>query len=105
MKQPVLSSNQSDKNEPMISMQITPQGGVQMLQDDAVDLTQFGTVQVERASHVEFCNQDQGWYVESAKTGKRLASGFKTRGEAITWEKNYYSPSGAGWAELTQEAK
>lgn len=89
----------------MLKMQITAQGGIQMLQDDAVDLTEFGSVEVTRASHVEFCNQEQGWYVESAKTGQRLVSGFKTRGEAIAWEKNYYSPSGAGWAELTQEAK
>lgn len=85
----------------MLKMQLTRSGGVQMLQDDAVDLTEFGSVEVTRASHVEFCNQDQAWYIESAKTSKRLASGFKTRGEAIAWEKAYYSPSGAGWKELT----
>lgn len=102
-KEQVLLSNQPDKKEPMISLQITPEGGIQMLQDDAIDLTQFGQVEVSRASHVEFCNREQGWYIESAKTGERLASGFKTRGEAITWEKNYYSPSGAGWAELTED--
>lgn len=101
-KEQVLLSNQPDKTKPMISLQITPQGGIQMLQDDAVPLTEFGKVEVERASHVEFCNEEQGWYVESAKTGKRLASGFKTRGEAITWEKKYYSPTGEGWAELTE---
>lgn len=87
----------------MLKMQLTRSGGVQMLQDDAVDLTEFGSVEVTRASHVEFCNQDQAWFIASAKTGKRLASGFKTRAEAITWEKNHYAPGGAGWSELTEE--
>lgn len=85
----------------MLKMQLTRSGGVQMLQDDAVDLTEFGSVEVTRASHVEWASGS--WYVQSAKTGKILARGFKLRAEALKWEKAYYSPGGTGWVELIEE--
>lgn len=88
----------------MISLQIDASGGIQMLQDDALDLRQFGKVEISRASHVEFDNGVQAWYVQSAKTGEMLHYA-QTRAEALAWEKAYYSPSGPGWAELTQEVK
>lgn len=72
-----------------------------MLQDDAVDLRQFGEIEVTRASHVEFSNTLQKWIVVSAVTMKVLKDDFETRAEALAWEKAFYSPSGAGWAELT----
>ena len=94
----------------MIDLQITAQGGVRMLHDDAVDLSQYGEISVSRASHVEFAlgletGPQRGWYVQSAKTMKILAYGFQTRAEALAWEKYWYSPSGPGWTELTQEVK
>ena len=94
-----------------------------MLHDDAVDLSEFGEVEVKRASNVEYSDgtveymtdppagfkgrwfvQDtipKGWYVQSARTGRLLKSGFATRAAALSWEKTYYSPGGPGWAELT----
>lgn len=86
----------------MISLQIGADGSMAMLQDDALDLRQFGEVEITRASHVEFDNARQLWYVQSAKTLTYLHYA-KTRAEALAWEKDYYSPSGLGWAELTQE--
>ena len=86
----------------MISLQIDAQGGVAMLQDDALDLRELGTVEITRASHVEFDNAKQLWFVQSAKTLKFLYWA-KTRIEALAWEKEWYSPDGAGWTELTQE--
>lgn len=83
-----------------IQLQITAKGGVRMLQDDAVDLRKMGKVIVTRASHVEFCNKTQMWYVQSAKTMKYLHRA-PTRAKALAWEKRHYSPSGKGWAELT----
>lgn len=74
-----------------------------MLQDDAIDLRQFGEIEVTRASHVEFSNALQKWIVISAATMKVLKDDFETRAEALAWEKEFYSPSGAGWTELTQE--
>jgi hypothetical protein len=99
-----------------ISLEITKSGGIQMLHSDAVDLNQFGNVEVRRASHVEYSDGkwspltltwmgvvEKGWYVQSASTLTVLASGFKTRAEALAWEREYYSPGGPGWAELTRE--
>ena len=85
----------------MISLQITAQGGIAMLHDDAVDLSEFGEIEVSRASHVEFSNALQTWVVVSAATLAVLRDDFKTRAEALAWEKEFYSPSGLGWAELT----
>ena len=78
---------------------ITKNGGIEMLHDDALNLADFGTVETQRASHVEFCNIKQKWYVQSAATLKIL-NFFDTRTEALAWEKRYYSPDGDGWFEL-----
>ena len=81
---------------------ITKTGGVQMLHDDTAELETLGKVDVSRASHVEFCNDRQQWYVQSAKTKKYLGY-FDTRTEALTWERDFYSPSGEGWPELLED--
>lgn len=86
-----------------ITLQITPEGGIAMLHDDAVDLSQFGEIEVSRASHVEFSNLLQLWVVISAKTMKVLHKA-PTRALALAWEKKYYSPSGPGWKELQEVA-
>lgn len=82
-----------------VQLQITAKGGIRMLQDDAIDLRKLGKVIVTRASHVEFDNEAQTWYVQSAKTGKYLYRA-RTRARALAWEKRFYSPSGKGWKEL-----
>ena len=82
-----------------ITLQITAKGAIQMLHDDAIDLSQMGRIEVTRASHVEWDGL-LGWYVQSARTGEMLAVDFKTRAEALAWEKSHYSPGGAGWKEL-----
>lgn len=96
-----------------ISLQITAAGGIRMLHDDHVDLSEFGEIKVSRASHVEFSDGNhtsdngyangipKGWYVQSAATLDILKDGLTTRAEALAWEKQHYSPGGAGWAELT----
>lgn len=84
-----------------ISLQITASGGVQMLHDDAVDLTELGQIEMSRASHVEFNNEKQAWFVQSAASLKVLKDDFRTRADALAWEKSYYSPDGEGWKELT----
>lgn len=86
-----------------IDIQITPEGGIRMLHSDDIDLSEFGPIEVTRASDVEFNNSWKHWEVFSHKTGDLLASGFPTRAEALDWEREYYSPGGDGWAELTKE--
>jgi hypothetical protein len=85
-----------------IKLEITD-NAIQMLHSDVLDLTEFGEVKVVRASNVEFDNQTQAWTVTSAKTGKLLKGDCHTREEALKWEKNYYSPDGEGWEELTMD--
>ena len=87
---------------PAIKLEITAQGGIQMLHDDNVNLAEFGKVEVKRASHVEYNNEVGEWYVASAKTGIILRDDFKTRQEALAWEKEYFSPGGVGWKELVE---
>ena len=102
----------------MIQIEINAQGGIAMLHDDAVNLSEFGEIEVRRASNVEYAMESTvllmnglvqkpraGWYVQSAKTAVVLADGFETRAEALAWEKTYYSPSGLGWAELELEGE
>jgi len=83
-----------------MKLQITKSGGIQMLHDDLVHLEEFGEVQVTRASHVEFNNDTQRWYVQSAKSMIILKADFETREQALAWEKQYYSPDEEGWREL-----
>ena len=79
---------------------VTKAGGVQMLHDDVASLETLGKVEVSRASHVEYDNALQKWYVQSAKTLEVLGH-FDTREAALAWEKDFYSPGGSGWNELT----
>lgn len=83
-----------------IRLEITKQGGMRMLHDDDFNMDVYGVVNVQRASHVEFNNATGCWYVQSAKTGLMLRDNFKSRKDALAWEKIYYSPSQAGWLEL-----
>lgn len=82
-----------------VKLQITAAGGVQMLHSDAVDLTELGQVEITRASNVEWSNERQAWYVQSALTLVVL-SWFASREAALAWEKDYYSPDGPGWPEI-----
>ena len=84
-----------------ITLELTAEGGIAMLHADEVDLRDFGAVAITRASHVE-ADSNGDWYVQSAKTGAMIAVGFKTRAEALAFEKDHYSPGGAGWNELTE---
>ena len=87
-----------------MEIELTPEGGIAMLQSDEVDLRPFGTQEVSRASMVEFDNATQEWTVTSARTGKILARA-QTRRAALAWEHLYFSPSGPGWKELKQQGR
>lgn len=87
-----------------MQIKITKFGGIEMLHDDLAEIETFGHVTTKRASHVEFDNDRQKWYVQSARTEKMLGY-FDTRQQALEWEKNYYSPDGQGWTELTEKGE
>lgn len=63
-------------------------GDLDGLYTDIVDLRSLGTLNVERASHVEFDNEHQGWTV-SFSDGQSLCRVFTSRDEALAAEVVY----------------
>ena len=95
----------------MIKLRIGPAGTIHGLWSDTVDWNSLGRVSVTRASHVEFSDQRQQWYVRAARPRNRLrrilqlvlrrpfgeiVHWAKTRQEALAWERAYYEPGGPG---------
>jgi len=93
-----MSKKQMSKKQ-NITLEITSEASVRMLHDDAIDLAEFGKLEISRASHVEFNNTAQVWLVKSAKT-QAVICYASTREAALSFEKRYYSPGGTGWKEL-----
>jgi hypothetical protein len=101
----------------MIRLRISPDGCIRGLWNDDVGFAELGTMQVRRASHVEFDESQQCWCVRSAASAglmRRLlqwliggASGrilyrAATRTAALAWEHDHFEPGGPGWNELVQ---
>ncbi len=98
-----------------MKLRIKLDGTVCGLWSDAVDWSQVGPLSVRRASHVEFCERKQQWYVRAARPRGRIRRILQwtfrcplgevlywasTRQEALAWEHAYYSPDGPGWTAL-----
>ena len=72
----------------MTAIVFTPTGQGRCLHTDLIDLSQLGTLTIERASRVEFDNHLQAWRV-------RDLSGFPlftapTRQQCLDWEQQYF---------------
>jgi hypothetical protein len=67
-----------------LEITITPDGDVQCLAPDDLDLRDVGQLYVRRASHVEFDNERAVWYVQ-LPNGIELGT-FATRAEALAHE-------------------
>ncbi len=85
----------------MVMIEILPNGNVRSLYCDRIDLTKIGKATICRASHIEFNNKSRMWEVRSAKTKSLLFATQGGREDALDWEAQHYSPTGAGWKELT----
>ncbi len=87
---------------------ITEDGRVRSLWNDEIDWSLLGPVTITRASHVEFCNKRQRWYVQAAiprstlrwllqKTLRRpfgeVLFQAPTRQEALEWERVHFEES------------
>lgn len=67
---------------------IGPDGNLKYIYDDSSPFNGLGDLTVERASHVEFNNDDKLWYVYDPETHKpMLDAGFKSRSVALEAEK------------------
>lgn len=78
---------------------------VRCLDFDGVDDIFNGLVHRERATHVEFDNEKQYWYVQDAKTSEIVATGFASRKEALEWEQINYQPGTHRWRQVIHGEK
>jgi hypothetical protein len=98
-----------------VQLEITPDGRILGLWNDALNLAQLGHCVVRRASYVEFDARRQCWCVREARPSTRLARMLQrllgrplgcllhaapTREQALRWEAQYFSPGGPGWKRL-----
>ena len=96
----------------MTKLRIAPDGSVRGLWTDEIDWPSIGRVSVCRASHVEFCDRRQVWYVRAGRPkgltrrvlqrvlgrpwGEKL-HWARSRAAALAWERRQYQPGGPGW--------
>lgn len=70
-----------------MNIYIRPNGDMQCIYDEKIDLAQIGRVDIKRASHVEpDPNRPGTWYIDLAPVGGPLIAGFATRAEALKAE-------------------
>ncbi len=95
-----------------MKLRITPEGTVRAMWTDTIDWTSLGQVSVHRASHVEFSDRRQMWYVRAGRPKNwarrilqwatrrpcgEILHWAKTRQDALAWEGVYYQPGGPGF--------
>ena len=98
----------------MTKLRIAPDGTVRGLWTDEIDWQSLGRSSVRRASHVEYCDRRQQWYVRAARPRswirrvQQWAVGrpcgevllwANTRQEALAWEQRHYGPGGPRWLD------
>ena len=96
----------------MIRLRVSPDGIVQGLWTDGADWASLGSVSVRRASHVEFCDRQQMWFVRAGRPRNwvfrllqrvlhrpfgEVVHWARTRKDTLAWEQNHYRPGGPGW--------
>ena len=95
-----------------IKLRITADGRVRGLWNDTVDWPAIGLLTVRRASHVEFSQRRQAWYVRRARPGGwlrrisqwalrrpcgELLHWAEARADALAWEQEHFGPGGPDW--------
>ena len=73
---------------------LTAQGGMRMLHNDQIDIKKFGTIKINRASHIEYNNNKQcwevmlpkKWYQFFKKYGNVIKTNLTSRQDALKWE-------------------
>jgi len=97
-----------------MKLRITADGVVQGLWDDGINWTALGHLTIQRASHVEFCDRRQRWYVRAGRPQRwwrrilqrilrrpcgEILHWTTTRAAALAWEIEHYAPGGPGWQQ------
>lgn len=71
----------------MAKIFIRPDGKIEGLYTDKIPLTVLGSLNVDRATFVEFCSIRQEWVV-TLPSGQEIFS-HSSREKALEWERNY----------------
>ena len=72
----------------MNTLIVTPDGTVQGLYTEAIDLSVLGNLHIQRATRIEFDNEAQVWCVFNAY-GQCLHSN-SSRQECLRWEEQHF---------------
>jgi len=73
----------------MSTLYCLPDGTVQGLYTEVIDLAALGSLAIQRATSVEFDNETQQWCVFTAM-GQPIHS-HPSRQECLRWEQEYFS--------------
>ena len=73
----------------MITLIVTPDGTVQGLHTEVIDLATLGRLSIQRATCVEFDDESQAWRVFTAM-GQQLYA-HPSRQECLRWEREHFS--------------
>jgi hypothetical protein len=99
----------------MTRIVIGTDGTTRGLWTDVIDWHAIGHLNVERASHIEFCSRRQMWQVRLGRprsTLRRLLQVLlrrpsgeilhwaRSREAAMVWEREYFDVGGRGWRQL-----
>ena len=102
-----------------MTLRITPDGRICGLWTDEISLCELGPVSVRRASHVEFDDRRQCWFVREAEPESAIRRWLQrllakpmghvlhraaTRHAALEWEHEYFQPGAPGWRRLIRNA-
>jgi len=66
-----------------------PDGRVEGLYTEAIDLRTLGRLTLRRASTIEFDERTQVWWVRLAKRGRVFSA--PTRAQCLAWEELYFA--------------
>ncbi len=103
------------ENAPEIMLEITPDGCIRGLWNDALGLPQLGRCIVQRVSYVEFTMHRQCWCVREARPASwlrrllqallgrplgRTLHAAPSREQALHWEARHFAPDGPGWKRM-----
>lgn len=73
-----------------MNMYFRPDGAVQCLYGENIQLAALGKLDIKRASHVEPDPDDPGkWYIDLAPVGGPRVNGFESRAAALSAEENW----------------
>ena len=73
------------------TLRFNPNGTIECLYTDVIDLHALGRLRVVRATVILFCEKSQEWKVRCALTGKLLLTN-PSRAACLAWEREHLQP-------------